>query len=272
MENRPDISRTQVNIPPPLRYTSGDVWTEDESYIVRRRNYDIYLLLYTIGGEGRLTYGEREYPLTPGTAFLIDCREEQIYRTARESWNFVFIHFDTEILKGYVDRLCFTHGPVFRLQDGNTLENLMRAAISIFREDSPAALHRTFGLLAEILSLLYASAEETETSFRISPQTEAVLRLIDRRCADRLTLDEIARQVGYSKYYLAHHFKRDMGVSVYEYLTLLRISKSKLLLLNTNLSVADIASGVGFSSVSNFIRTFSQYEMITPHKYRKQWQ
>ena len=272
MENRPDTPRPQTNIMPPLKYTSGDIWSQDEAYLVKRRNHPLYLLLYTIGGEGMLTYGGKEYRITPGAAFLIDCREEQTYRTAREKWDFVFIHFDTEILKEYVDRLRLSYGPVFRPTDGSALETLMRAAISLFRDSAPAAGHRAFGLLAEILSLLYASAEEARKTARITPQTEAVLRLINQRCADRLTLDEIARQVGYSKYYLAHHFKRDMGVSLYEYLTLMRISRSKLLLVNTNLSVSDVAAEVGFSSVSNFIRTFSQYETLTPHRYRKQWQ
>ena len=256
----------------PLHYLSGGVWKQDETYLVKRRNYAAYLLLYTIGGEGLLSYDGEEYRLTAGTAFLIDCRREQMYRTVGRQWEFVFVHFDTEVLGDYVDGLYVKHGAVFHMADGSALESCMREAVSPLMMSGSAAEHRAFGLLAEMLGMLYASAEEADRSVRISSHTVSVIRLIEERYAEKLTLDVIAQQARYSKYYLAHRFKQDMGISVYEYLTLFRIGRSKLLLLNTSLSVAEIAVQTGFAGVSNFIRTFSEYESITPHQYRKQWQ
>lgn len=274
MKSRPSVSSHEQSAASlvPLRFVSGDVWSQDENYGVRRRNHPFYLLLYTTAGEGYLSYEGREYPLLPGTAFLIDCMQEQIYHTVGKRWDFVFIHFVADGMKEYVDRLYRDHGVVFSIPDGGAMERNMREAISAAGGYSAAAPHRAFGLLAEILSMLYASAEDADRSLRISPHTESILKIIEEHYAEKLTLDLIAQQASYSKYYLAHQFKADMGISVCEYLTLFRIGKSKLLLINTNLSVAEVAAGVGFLSVSNFIRTFSQYETITPHRYRMQWQ
>ena len=63
-----------------------------------------------------------------------------------------------------------------------------------------------------------------------------------------------------------------MGISIYAYLTLFRMTRAQMLLRTTNLPVQDIAEQVGFDSVSNFIHTFAQSAGCTPARYRKQWQ
>jgi len=148
----------------------------------------------------------------------------------------------------------------------------MRAVISLCQVYNTAARHQAFGLLAQLLGMLYVAAEQPNNSKQISDYTNSALRIIENQYAKKLTLDRIAREAGCSKYYLSHQFKADMGISIYGYLTFVRIRKSKLLLQSTNLSVADIAEQVGFVGVSNFIRTFSAQESMTPHQYRKQWQ
>lgn len=256
----------------PLHFCSGGFLCKDETYYLKRRNLNQYLLLYTIGGEGFLSYEGREYRLLPGMTFLIDCRKDHIYHTANKHWEFSFVHFRAEALREYVDSLHQGYGAVFTMQDPAAMENRMRDVNLLFRNFHPSAHHLAFGLLAEILSMLYVSAEAAHKSQKISEYTARVLQVLEEDYAQKLTLDDIARKSRCSKYYLAHQFKRDLGISIHECLTLLRISQSKLLLQNTNLSVSDIAEQVGFFSVSNYIQTFSKYEITTPHQYRKQWQ
>ena len=264
----PRIEQSSV----PLVFASGGVWKMGKEYFLERRNYNHYLLLYTISGEGCLFYEDKEYQLLPGMAFLIDCRQYQVYRTATDRWEFVFIHFDTDCLREYVDDLYRQSGVIFRVADGKLMESYMKAVIELYQGYHRAVAHRAFGLLAQLLGMLYASAEQADTDNSISEYTESVLRIIEAHYSEKLTLDSIAQEIGYSKYYLAHQFKADMGIAIYSYLTLLRISKGKLLLQNTNLSVAEISGQVGFAGTSNFIRTFFEYEGMTPHQYRKQWQ
>ena len=256
----------------PLRLTGGSVWDQGKDYSLERRNHNVYLLLYTIGGEGYLLYEGKEHRLLPGTAFLIDCRRYQVYRTVGERWKFAFIHFDTDQLRSYVDGLYERYGAVFTMPDVRLMESRMRDVIALFNGYDRMAEHRAFGLMAQLLAMLYEAGDQTESSARISETTDGVIRLIEARYAEKLTLEDMARAVGLSKYYLARRFKEELGMTLYGYLTLYRISRSKILLQNTDLSVADIAEQVGFSGTSNFIRTFSEYESLTPHQYRRQWQ
>lgn len=252
----------------PLHYVSGGVWKRDASYALRRRNSAMYLLLYTIGGEGRLVYEGQEHRLLPGTVFLIDCRREQIYGTVGAVWEFAYIHFTAPGMQTYVDGLYRSHGAVFQLADGTAVENRMRAVIELFRSHNASAPHLAFGQMAGLLGLLYAAAEKKD-GMRLSELTVAVLAVLEEHYAEKLTLDEIARQTKYSKYYLAHCFKEEMKLPLHEYLTLLRIAKSKLFLQSTDMPIAEIARCTGFPGTSNFIRTFSSYESVTPLQYRK---
>lgn len=252
----------------PLCYVSGGVWKRDGSYSLKRRNSDMYLLLYTTGGEGRLSYEGEEYALLPGTAFLIDCRREQAYRTAGDLWEFTYVHFTAQGMRDYVETLYRSHGAVFHITDGDVMENRMRTVIGLFRSYDASAVHLAFGQLAVLLGMLYAAAEK-KNGVRLSGLTVAVLAVLEERYAEKLTLDEIARQTKYSKYYLAHRFKTEMKLPLYEYLTLLRITKSKLLLQSTDMPVSEIAHCTGFTGTSNYIRTFLAYESMTPLQYRK---
>ena len=59
-----------------------------------------------------------------------------------------------------------------------------------------------------------------------------------------------------------------MGDSFVNYLRLLRINKSKMLLKNTDMNIEDIAKNVGYASSVVLIRNFKKVMGITPSQYR----
>ena len=85
----------------------------------------------------------------------------------------------------------------------------------------------------------------------------------------RLSLDEIAQMSYLSKYYFARAFRQYMGITPYEYLTSVRLSHAKGLLISSSLSVDEIGYRTGFGGAKNFIRQFRQSMGMTPGEYRK---
>ena len=53
------------------------------------------------------------------------------------------------------------------------------------------------------------------------------------------------------------------------YLTGVRIREAKRLLLETQMTISEVALAVGYSSASFFIRSFKKTEGISPSEYRK---
>lgn len=100
-------------------------------------------------------------------------------------------------------------------------------------------------------------------------QCAAVKRYIDLHFKEALTLDQLAEDAHMNKYYLAHAFKREYGTSPINYMINRRIEESKYLLVETDLSMSQIAQLLGFSSLSYFSQVFRRTQTITPMEYRQ---
>ena len=102
-----------------------------------------------------------------------------------------------------------------------------------------------------------------------SPLITRAKKFLADRQADHISTKDVAKMVHVSKFYLCKLFKKATGLTLTEYLSQLRISNVKILLLNPNLRVSEIAYTTGFQSVTHFNRTFSRIVGHTPTHYRE---
>jgi len=84
-----------------------------------------------------------------------------------------------------------------------------------------------------------------------------------------LTLGKIAKAAYVNTYYLSHLFKKELGITIVDYLTKVRIEEAKKLLQNDKMSIIEIALEVGYEDQSYFSKVFKRNEYITPMVYRK---
>ena len=98
-----------------------------------------------------------------------------------------------------------------------------------------------------------------------------VTNYIKRNCNDKLTLDALAREVYLSKSYLSSMFKEETGISLTEYIAKVRVEKSKRLLTDSTLSIADVARQCGFKDQSYFTKVFKKETGTSPKKYRNNY-
>ena len=86
---------------------------------------------------------------------------------------------------------------------------------------------------------------------------------------DTVTERDAALHCGLSYNHFSTSFKRTVGRSFNDYITLLRISEAEKLLLSTEQSITEIALSCGFASTSHFISRFKAQKGITPGQLRK---
>lgn len=91
---------------------------------------------------------------------------------------------------------------------------------------------------------------------------------INEHFAEDLSLEQVADLAGFSKYHFTRLFKQYTDTSFYKYLNQKRINHAKILLLDPDLSVIEVASRSGFSSLSAFLRMFKQMNSCTPTEFR----
>ena len=98
-----------------------------------------------------------------------------------------------------------------------------------------------------------------------------ILSYINLHIRESLTLDHIAEACHINKYYLCHHFKLQINMTVMQYIQEQRITMAKTALIETDKSISAIAVENGFTNVSHFCSVFKQVEGISPAIYRKKY-
>ncbi|MBI4317082.1 MAG: response regulator [Chloroflexi bacterium] len=85
----------------------------------------------------------------------------------------------------------------------------------------------------------------------------------------QLTLSEVADSVGLSPSYFSTVFKKQVGCSFRDYLTLVRVEAGKRALVETSLIIEEIARKVGYSEPSHFTQAFKRIVGVTPRQFLK---
>ena len=147
-----------------------------------------------------------------------------------------------------------------------SLTGIVKKAASLMLEkaDFNDLCVRTVEILEDFLEVVYASRGKRKASGHLS----AAIRYIHEHYAEEISLETLAKNVFVSAYYLSHLFREEMGVTFSDYLSKVRVEKSKEF-LKDGLSVEDAAYKAGFNDGNYFIKIFKKYEGVTPAKYKK---
>ena len=97
----------------------------------------------------------------------------------------------------------------------------------------------------------------------------SICEYIDAHCTEDLTLDEIAKIAGFSKYHFSRLFKQFTNNTFYKYLNQKRIELALILLADPEISVTETAMQSGFANPSTFIRVFKAEKGCTPTEFRR---
>lgn len=109
--------------------------------------------------------------------------------------------------------------------------------------------------------------EDTKTEKNITDQMVAYIR---SHYTEDINRNVLAEHFHFSPEYIGKTFRKDMGVSLNDYINTLRVEKAKHLLKNTSTKVIDIALEVGFDTLPYFSSVFKKYTGISPAEFRKQ--
>lgn len=93
---------------------------------------------------------------------------------------------------------------------------------------------------------------------------------IKEHLAEKISLDQAAEQVYLSKSYFCRIIKEELGCTFTEYVNRIRVDRSKSLLRNSGMSIAEIACAVGFDDQSYYTRIFKKQVGVAPGKFREQ--
>lgn len=95
-----------------------------------------------------------------------------------------------------------------------------------------------------------------------------ILQYIEQHYADEIPVEQLAQMAGLSRFHFSRLFHELTNRTVTEYINRVRINRAEYLLLNSSMTVAEIAMASGYNDISYFSRTFKKYRNSSPTEIR----
>ncbi len=229
-------------------------------------------LSITLAGRGCIRIAGVDYPLTPGRAFLHNHgnRDISYYYPAdgREEWNFLWMAFDGDYSETLIAEINRRYGYLFDVPLSSPLVTKLMAFRNYQNEIQVLSPLEAGTLALDVIGMLCAGKEN---SLRESPRGSLirdVQTLIATGTSERLDVGFLARRFRISREHLSRTFREQTGGTLHEYITRVRLRLAVNLLLQTRMSVKEIAVRCGYAGYSVLYRSFRKRFRISPEAVR----
>ncbi len=242
----------------PLSFLVNSVGFLDEEFdTIRPQGYFCNHVLWVTNGEGIFNIKGETFYLSKGQGLFLRKGIEHSYRSSGRVFSTEWVtFFGGETLFDYYgvgDYMIFDV-PEFLEHGAEELDKICTQNSDIFTRSTAG-----YTFFSDLMRVCFEKT--TSLSRRVD-------RFLEMNYYRDVSLDELAQEMGLSKYTLCHRYKEERGKTVIEQLTELRIGKAKTLLGVFSFSVAEIANLCGFNSASYFIKMFKEKTGKTPLEFR----
>lgn len=249
--------------------------------------HDAIEFIYLIEGSAVVKLDEREARLEKGDLVMFRSRGIHSVRTGEHHTNRYYI---LKIRPKLLHNICpknLSARIAFRLSVHNNdlkfvwrreeLENtdIYDGLLRLMQDDNDNKEDELIdiSMLSSLFKVLYGILKNTESEQEtLVPESDQIydsILFINESFADDITAEDAAARLNVSYSYFARAFKHATGKTFKEYLNIARTNEAELLLLNTDLSVTEIATKCGYNNISHFISTYKRYKGKTPLSERK---
>lgn len=230
------------------------------------RNVEI---LCITGGQGQVRCGEELLTVAPGDIVVVN--SYVAHQTLPEDtleYDCLIVSNDFCMENGInVDALQFSP----KIRDSRTYEVFRRVS----REYAGQTPSRTARIRSSVLELMIWLWENHSAQKDGAAQTDrgvqSVISAIDYirgNLSRRLSVEEIADNAGFSKFYFLRLFKKVTGCTLVQYINLLRCEQAKEMLKSGKFTVKQTAIECGFDNLSYFTNVFKKYTGTLPNAVR----
>lgn len=243
-------------------------------YLPGRPYYHLHVIL---SGKGSLTVAGQTQNLHFGQMFLTRPDEECTYRPDPEDpWTYCWMSFDGAKAAYYVESAGFKSGVYWQdcyvdHQEFNTLVQKVLSRPELTLANDLLRLGALLAYLSLAIESNYKSQQVVRHRHEYAPDVY-VNHALDyiRKHYDSIKVTDVARYIGINRSYLTNIFKKKMGVSPQEYLLQYRLDKGCKLLLETRLSIQEVAQRIGYDNPLTFSKMFKSVYGVSPRKFRLQ--
>jgi AraC-like DNA-binding protein len=231
-----------------------------------------YTLIYISGGRGHFeSDGNIHQPIETGNVFLIFPGVWHRYQPdAKTGWHEHWIGFDGDTARNWQkNKFISPAQPVVKINSEDTVLATFTRIIQAVRANRPALQQILAGAAANLIGLIY-SAQQTPVLSEHSGSNviEQAIARMETDLGTTLDMEKLSRDFGVSYSWFRSAFAGHTGLAPHQYLLEMRLLRARNLLVETKLSVKEIARQTGFQDEHYFSRLFRQKMKITPSQWR----
>ena len=251
--------------------TGYDIQTSKEySWDGRKRGQTPFTVLqHTISGHGNLRYEDKHYRIGEGEAMLVLVPHNHRYWLEDGGrWEFFWISMNGEEALRLHRSVMAVTGPVLHLKP-RTVETLADCCLRMMEGEgetpgaaSALAYRAAMALYDDVFAGTYSDATQA------SPMAPVIRHILNNLQSD-LSVDELAGVAGLSRAHFSRVFTATEGRPPSEYVLAERMRRAaKLLAVNTEISVKEVATLTGFSDPNYFSKVFRRFFGASPTEFR----
>ena len=247
-------------------------------YELHTENQEGFHLHVVLSGKGVLCVNGVETQLRFGQLFVTKPGEDTWYRADREDpWSYCWMAYDGTEARHYTEAAGLVTGTNWlncRI-DVTRFYTLVQNALEYSSNLTlPGELNRLARLM-EFLALAIESANRDSKTSPRKPEYNAKVYVeyaVNYLQANyhNAKINDVAQKIGINRSYLTSIFRQQMGISPQEYLMQYRMDKAREILLESDISVQEIALRVGYDNALTFSKIYKNYYGLSPAHYRSE--
>jgi AraC family transcriptional regulator len=237
----------------------------------KRGRAEFTLLQYTLNGRGRLRIGEKEQDVKPGTAMLLHFPDDNHYWLPADSasWEFIYVCLHGREVSRLWRSMEHALGSLVTLEPDSQIVQHAGRIVATALQGQLLNAYGASALAYELLMLLSTEALDPRTNPQAQPGLENARLYAETNFAQPLTVDDLARRAGMSRYHFSRLFAAHTGLPPAAWLVEQRVKETARLLRSTKLPLKEIASRCGFPNENYLSRVFRKQTGIPPATYRR---
>jgi AraC-like DNA-binding protein len=222
------------------------------------------------GGHSVFQHGHKSQPLSRGDVVLIPAGEVHACNPEDDGrWSYQMLYLDPHWVRDVLGEMGNFDAQVLQHLPGHTTPRHLHTRLSDLNRClfGHAPVQDKEAALLLLVGDLFGSAPTRRSQPQLNmARLRGVQAMIQARCAETLTLDEMAAQACMSRYHFVRSFKRAVGLTPHAWQLDQRIQRARHL-LDQGMCLADTALHLGFADQSHFQRAFKQRVAATPGEY-----
>lgn len=263
----PDLPHNEM----PFSMNSLGISYPDENYMISRSCSDVTVIEYVIRGSGTVETSHGVFTASAGDSYLLRAEEPQkYYSNPDDPWEKIWINVQGTLIFPVLDAYGISRSML--LPKLNTYDHIRRIHEIAASEtmDVASIMEQCSVVFLELVQYIHRNMPRMDRYSQVPQSIAALKEYLDSHMSEHLTLEKCGEITFLSVSQTIRCFRSTYGLTPYEYLNRRRISTAKLLLLNSNLSIEEIAVQTGFSDRNYFSKYFKKKVGKSPSQFRKQ--